>query len=293
MKRTIIIILAVAAILLACCTIPAVLAKASPAASEPKDTAKAETTVKESTAAETTAEADPETAPVTEPATEPVTEPATEPVTEAPTPAETVLASTGNLLPQITPADDKDALFIGDSRTVGLMDYANLSDADFFCAVGMSVYNIHQNPISVPGVGKVYLEELLSAKKYDKIYVMLGINELGYNMDYTVKKYGELLNLIESYEAGANIFIEANLHVSKERSQSDSVINNPKIDLFNKAISSLAEKSGRYFMDSNILFDDSNGCLSPTVAHDDAHLTSQYYEIWGQWILKETTRMLS
>ena len=36
-----------------------------------------------------------------------------------------------------------DALFIGDSRTVGLMEYAGIDDADYFCTVGMSVYNIH------------------------------------------------------------------------------------------------------------------------------------------------------
>ena len=59
-----------------------------------------------------------------------------------------------------------DALFIGDSRTVGLMEYAGIDGADYFCAVGMSVYNIHEKPVSVPNVGKVTLTELLNSKKY-------------------------------------------------------------------------------------------------------------------------------
>ena len=71
-----------------------------------------------------------------------------------------------------------DALFIGDSRTVGLMEYAGIDGADYFCAVGMSVYNIHEKPVSVPNVGKVTLTELLNSKKYGKIYIMIGINEV-------------------------------------------------------------------------------------------------------------------
>ncbi len=48
-----------------------------------------------------------------------------------------------------------DALFIGDSRTVGLMEYAQIANADFFANTGMSVFNIHKKPVSVPNVGKV------------------------------------------------------------------------------------------------------------------------------------------
>lgn len=73
-----------------------------------------------------------------------------------------------------------DALFIGDSRTVGIMEYAGIQDADFFCNVGMSVFSAQKVRVSVKSVGKVTLKELLSHKKYGKIYIMLGINELGY-----------------------------------------------------------------------------------------------------------------
>ena len=39
------------------------------------------------------------------------------------------------------PVPMNDALFIGDSRTVGLMEYSGISEADFFCSVGMSVFD--------------------------------------------------------------------------------------------------------------------------------------------------------
>lgn len=86
--------------------------------------------------------------------------------------------------------DMSNALFIGDSRTVGLMEYSGL-ESDFFASVGMSVYNVEDEEVSVPNVGKVTLDQLLSNREYDTIYLMLGINELGYDMDQTVDVYTE------------------------------------------------------------------------------------------------------
>lgn len=116
--------------------------------------------------------------------------------TDAPPPADTAAPKEENI-------SMGDALFIGDSRTVGLMEYAQMADADFFANTGMSVFNIHKKPVSVPQVGKVTLTELLNHKKYDKIYIMLGINEIGYNADNTVEKYRELLAFIQEKQPNA------------------------------------------------------------------------------------------
>ena len=98
--------------------------------------------------------------------------------------------------PDIPPASMADALFIGDSRTVGMMEYAGLTEANYFCSIGMNVFNIKKNRVSVPSVGKVTLEELLSNKKYGKIYIMLGINELGYDFQSIINIYGDLLDFV-------------------------------------------------------------------------------------------------
>ena len=124
-------------------------------------------------------------------------------------------------LPKASTVSMKDALFIGDSRTVGLMEYAGIDGADYFCTVGMSVFNIHKKPVSVPNVGKVTLTELLNSKKYGKIYIMLGINEVGYKFSNTIEKYSELIEFVKSKQSDAVIFIQANLHVTKSRSDSE------------------------------------------------------------------------
>ena len=115
----------------------------------------------------------------------------------------------------------KNALFIGDSRTVGLMEYSGLS-SDFFANVGMSVYNIYEKKVSVPGTGKISLNDLLSRKKYNTIYLMLGINELGYNINNTVSEYKKLVSFIKEKQPEAILFIQKNLHITKSKSDSEN-----------------------------------------------------------------------
>lgn len=185
-----------------------------------------------------------------------------------------------------------DALFIGDSRTVGLMEYSGIDGADFFCTVGMSVYNIHNNPVSVPNIGKIALTDLLNSKKYGKIYIMLGINEVGYDFDRTVEKYAELIDMIKNAQPNAVVFIQANLHVSKNRSDSDEVINNTAIDELNEKLSKLADGNSVFYLDANVLFDDDTGSLSSEKTEDSTHLYAKYYKEWGNWIVMQTSSLI-
>ena len=185
-----------------------------------------------------------------------------------------------------------DALFIGDSRTVGLMEYSGIDGADYFCTVGMSVYNIHKNSVSVPNVGKVTLTELLNGKKYGKIYIMLGINEVGYKFSSTVEKYSELIEFIKDKQPDAVIFIQANLHVSKSRSDSDKVVNNTAINGLNAELAKLADGKSIFYLDANILFDDEAGGLSADKSGDSTHLYAKYYREWGEWIIRQTASLI-
>lgn len=186
----------------------------------------------------------------------------------------------------------EDALFIGDSRTVGLAEYAGIKGADFFASVGMSVYDVHKNPVSVPTVGKVTLTELLDNKDYGKIYIMLGINEVGYKYDSTVSKYKELIEFIQEKEPKAFIFIQANVHVTQSRSESDKVVNNKAINELNTRLSELADGKKIFYLDANVLFDDANGNLSSDKAGDSAHLFAKYYSEWGEWIVNQTRLLM-
>ena len=158
--------------------------------------------------------------------------------------------------------DMSNALFIGDSRTVGLMEYSGL-ESDFFASVGMSVYNVEDEEVSVPNVGKVTLDQLLSNREYDTIYLMLGINELGYDMDQTVDVYGKLVEDISKSQPNAKIMIQANLHVTQEKSRNHDYITNERIDEFNDKIAGLADGKNIFYLDANPEYDDEDGAMSP------------------------------
>ena len=193
----------------------------------------------------------------------------------------------------VTPASMENTLFIGDSRTVGLSEYAQMDGANFFATVGMSVYEIDAAKVSVPDVGKVTLAELLKNRQYDRIYIMLGINELGYPFEKTITKYSDLVDTVQDAQPDALIIIQANLHVTKARSDSDKVINNPTIDAFNDGIAQLADNERVFYFDANCIFDDADGALSEDKSGDNAHPLAKYYQEWGIWIANETGKILT
>lgn len=180
----------------------------------------------------------------------------------------------------------QDALFIGDSRTVGLARHGGLGEADVFADEGLTVFRLFQAKVEYEE-GKKTLEEVLAGKSYGKIYIMLGINELGYRMERAVEKYGEVLTDIRQLQPDALIFLQANLHVTKDFSQKDKTFTNPKINEINTAIAQMADGWTCFYMDVNELFDDGEGNLDATYASDELHIQVKYYPLWVQWLLSK------
>lgn len=213
--------------------------------------------------------------------------------TESSVPNETITDNTGNgNVRQNSPVREMQSLFIGDSRTMGLANYASVENANYFAAAGMSVYNVLENRVSMPQIGKVTLEELLNHKKYDIIYVMLGINELGYVFEKTVDRYEMLVEYVMELQPEATIVLMANIHVTAERSETDKYINNPAIDRFNEATAKLTDSKTIFYLDANILFDDENGNLAKEKSSDSAHLKAKYCVQWAEWLDIETTELI-
>lgn len=185
------------------------------------------------------------------------------------------------------PVKLEDCLFIGDSRTVGLYEFSSLKDADFFANVGMSVYNISKAEVYNKDGKRITLLQMLQEKQYKKVFIMLGINEVGYHFDTTVGKYKELVDFIREHQKNTQIVIQSNLHVTSDRSKNDKTVNNQNIDRFNAVISQLADGINIIYLDANKIFDDENGDLSKEYASDHTHLKVSNYEKWSALIKEE------
>ncbi|MBQ7835799.1 MAG: hypothetical protein IJ389_00935 [Clostridia bacterium] len=222
----------------------------------------------------------------------------TEPVTSAPettVPVTTVPDTTAPVttippveVPEPGEKRFENCLFIGDSRTAGMSIYADLGEATVFASRGMNVFRVFKEPLVVPRMGSMMLEDVLKLKKYDKVYVMLGINEMGYPTDGVVKEYKKLVDRIREEQPEATIYIQANLHITTSRSNSDRIYNNAKLNELNAHLKAMCDGDKIVYMDVNPIFDDATGGLSKEYAHDDFHLISKYYAVWADWILQNS-----
>ena len=177
-----------------------------------------------------------------------------------------------------------DALFVGDSRTVGIMEYGGLENATFFADSGMSVYGLAFKKITIPDMGKVTFEDLLEQKKFGKIYLMLGLNELGYRFDATEQKYKDTVTKIRELQEDAIIYLCANMHVTEEQSGKDEIYNNTKVNQMNAMIAGLADGETIFYIDINELFDDETGSLSSEYSSDAFHVYGKHYVEWVDWL---------
>lgn len=180
----------------------------------------------------------------------------------------------------------EDALFIGDSRTVGLYEYGDLGNAVVLADSGMNLYKVWNRAFPLPDGEKQTLEEILTQQTFGKIYLMLGINELGYDFDQTVKRYENVVTQIEAWQPQAELFLQANLHITREKSEQSEIFTNENINRFNTEVQRIAEEGSHLFLDVNELFDDADGCLSEEYTVDDAHVLGKYYADWVDWLLE-------
>ena len=183
-----------------------------------------------------------------------------------------------------------DALFIGDSRGVGLKEYGTLDGTTFFTLEGMSIHNLWKKEIEVGEFGEITLEELLNQQSYGKIYIMLGYNELGYDQDYSASRYKETLDRIHELEPDAIIYICSNLHVTEELSSSDEMFNNENINNYNEKLSAFADNQTFFYIDVNVPFDDETGSLPADYTDDKVHLYAKHYKQWSEWFCENTIR---
>ena len=86
------------------------------------------------------------------------------------------------------------AVYLGDSRTEGLQLFSGLKHGDFYWARGMTVFKADSEDYRVFEVdGQKYnLLEVLTLKQYESVYIMLGVNELGYPAESYEQGLGEL-----------------------------------------------------------------------------------------------------
>lgn len=180
-----------------------------------------------------------------------------------------------------------DAVFIGDSRTVGLYEYSGMEQATFYASTGLTVYKVFDAKI-VPVLGtknKITVEEALQHRQFGKIYFMIGINEMGRGtVDSFMEEYEAVVAHLQELQPDAVIYVQAIMRVSKERSDKGDYINNEGIDARNARIEKLADNEKIFYLDVNPYVCDETGGLNDSYTFDGVHLKAEYIPIWTDFL---------
>lgn len=177
------------------------------------------------------------------------------------------------------------AAFIGDSRTQGLMTCSDLSDATFYAVKGLNVSSIFTKEAVKSGNKYITIMDALKLHKFKEVYIMLGINELGWQYSSIfIEKYGEVIDAIQKCQPNAKIIVQPIFPVTAERSATDSIFNNKKITQYNSLIKKMAEEKHLIYLDVSSALTDSNGSLSIEGSVDGIHLTHSYCQKWCNFL---------
>lgn len=205
---------------------------------------------------------------------------------------EPIIYNYGEPVPESEPVDEEyfaDAVFIGDSRTEGFKLYSGLKTADILAAKCISVDNIYRENAIADGNGEyVPIMEALSWHSYSKVYIMLGVNELGYDLDTFISLYSALIDNIRELQPDAEIYLQAIIPVSKYKDENDRIYTNERIRAFNERIAELAADKELFYIDTYSALCNDEGYLPEDASFDGVHLYKDYCVQWLDYLKTHT-----
>ena len=135
------------------------------------------------------------------------------------------------------------------------------------------------------GKGEKTVMDALKDRQFDQIYLLFGANELGWVYpDMFIEQYAQLIDDIKALQPNAKICVQSILPVSAERSETDEVYNNTKIENLNNMIINMSAEKGIPYLNAAEAFKDDTGALPADKTPDGIHLTAAACKEWRMYI---------
>lgn len=197
-----------------------------------------------------------------------------------------------------------DALFIGHSIIYGMSQNASklIPSAGFFAYNGATVSGIlNAQELAYTGVvrrpdgslaaesfEKGSLDDALSGYSYSKVYVMLGINEIGGSSKTFCNNLSTLLDKLRTQLNNPKIYIISITPISKEYIENGEDFTRANILNFNNALMQLSLTKNVYYLDMFSSFCDANGYIQESLTADGVHLNSAGYRVLLDYLRTHT-----
>lgn len=216
----------------------------------------------------------------------------TEPPVETPPVPEVPLYRFGTPLEESEKVEDTHfdtAAFLGDSRTEGLQLFGGIRHGDYFWARGMTVFRVDDPNSAIFEIdGEMYtMIGALRQKQYDSVYIMVGVNELGYPASSYEEGLAKFIDQVLEAQPGAVVYLQILPPVNEEVAQKNGLaayINNTNIGKFNEAIVRIAAQKKVVLLDTAEVYRDETGSLPADMASDGCHFNFGGYLPWANYL---------
>lgn len=181
---------------------------------------------------------------------------------------------------------DSTVAFIGDSRTQGFIMYNGLKKVQDYSYIGLMVDTaISKEFIKTNDGNKITILEDMKNKDIQKVYIMLGLNELGWSYPQVFKlKHSELIDEIRKIKPNCTIYLQSIIPVTESKDKSDKIFNNKNVDEFNKLIQELSSEKNVKYLDVKSALVDEKGFLPEEASTDGIHIDVDYCEKWLDYL---------
>lgn len=121
----------------------------------------------------------------------------------------------------------------------------------------------------------------LASSNPEKVYIMLGLNDLNYNsktVDSIAQDFASLIAQIKQTVPAAKIYLVSVTPITKACENKSSIyITMSNVEALNAKLKEVAAASGATFTDINSAFQDSSGYLNSAVTGNGYNLKNEYY----------------
>ena len=192
-----------------------------------------------------------------------------------------------------------DAVFIGDSVSLRLYYYCQshqgvLGKAQFLTSgslgSGNALSDISDESVHPSYQGeKMLIEDGVKATGAKKVFIMLGMNDIGlYGIDDSVKNMETLSERILKKSPDAEIYLQSMTPMLESRQKKS--LNNANIEIYNEDLKKLCQEKGYHFVDVASVMKLDDGSLIPEYCSDPEdmgiHFTDAGAEAWISYLLE-------
>ena len=183
----------------------------------------------------------------------------------------------------------EDAIVVGDTRIVQLLPTYNIGTFHrVLYGTAINVSNaMTYDSVDADGTN-VTFASALSERSYGKVYICLGLNELGWSYPEVFQEdYDALLAEVKRLQPTASIYL-LNLVPVNESSYSNDYIKNSRIKQYNEMILSVAQKYYAYYVDCFSGMSDASGSLDSSYSSNGFYINETGGQAWWKYLTTHT-----